>query len=397
MAADPPPAVPPTGKPKQNGSPTGGLVIPLLLIAAAGVVFAVFYFLNTKTPPPADASAALDGYLIWADKYASLSTEYTDADGDLVADTPADAKEPDVLYFTEIPGTNPDKDEQTWADFLEHMSKATGKSCKYLKKIDLPPQPPPPPREGEEADPPTEADGSITTFDAQRRALHDGKLHVTAFTTGQVRQAVNAAGFRPLVVPADKDGKSAYQVEVLVPASSPVKTVADLKGKTVVVSALSSNSGAKAPFVLFHDEFKLHPRTDYKIKITGSYWAALADLVGGKADAVCIASDLLARELAYTPTDDELKRGRVQLSEDKFRRIYKSGDYPKLCFGVSHTLPKPLRDKLLEGFRTFAFGGAVGEKYKADGSIQFLPVEYKTDWERVRKIDDRLAEILKKK
>ena len=33
-------------------SPLAGLVIPLLLIAAAGVVFGVFYALNQRLPPP---------------------------------------------------------------------------------------------------------------------------------------------------------------------------------------------------------------------------------------------------------------------------------------------------------------------------------------------------------
>ena len=36
---------------EKRPSPFGGLVIPLLLIAIAGVVYAVFFFLNAKTPP----------------------------------------------------------------------------------------------------------------------------------------------------------------------------------------------------------------------------------------------------------------------------------------------------------------------------------------------------------
>lgn len=390
--ADPTPSVPPADATKPKASPLAGLVIPLLLIVAAGGVFAVFYVLNQSVPPVA-AGKLLDGYAVAAEKYARLAAEYTDANGDLVADTPADATEPAELFFTEIPADDPDKNARTWAAFLEHMSTATGKPCKYLTKVDVPP---PEKREGDrEEEGASGADGAVRSFDAQLAALRGGRLHITAFTTGQVRQAVNTAGFRPLVVPADKDGRFYYQVKVLVSANSPAKTPADLKGKKLAVSALSSNSGAKAPLVFLHDEFKLNPRTDYTIALAGTYRAALGEVVGGKADATCIASDLLARELAREPTDGEKAQGRVKLTDDQFRVIHTSGDYPKLCFGVSHALPQPLADKIKAGFEAFKFEGTeVGKKYAADGAVKFLPVEYKKDWEGVRKVDDRLAEIV---
>lgn len=359
-------------------SPTAGLVIPLALVALAAVVFGVFFTLNQGRVKD-DPTDLLNGYVANAGKFSALAEGYADADGDLVADAPADAMEPAELYFTDIPSCNPDKDAATWAAFLEHMHQATGKPCKYL----------------------TAGVGGrpLDGFEGQLDALRAGKLHVTAFTTGQVRQAVNTAGFRPLVVPADKDGKFAYQIKVVVPADSPAKTVADLKGKRLGVSALSSNSSAKAPFVFFHDEFGLFPARDYSVVLAGSYWAALGQMLQGKVDAVCLSSDLLAQELDRpAPTEEEANRGRVQLTADKVRVIYTSGDYPKLCFGVAHALPPALVEKIRRGFESFTFEGtAVGEKYGADGAVKFRPVEYKKDWEAVRKVDDRLVEILKAK
>lgn len=388
---------PPAADKKPNGSPIAGLIVPGLLILAAGAVFAVFYFLNQKQPP-VDPVKLLNGYVVNAEKFAKLSDEYRDADGDLVADTPADAKEPAELYFTEIPGPNPDRDEETWKAFLEHMSKHTGKPCKYLKKVDLPPGPPATPDEadGVEAGEPAAEAGTVRSFDAQLSALKGGKLHITAFTTGQVRQAVNTAGFRPLVVPADQAGKFTYQIQVLVPAGSKAEKVSDLKGKKLAVAALSSNSGAKAPFVAFHDEFKLFPARDFTVVPTGRYEAALGQLVQGKVDATCIASDLLARELTRPePTADEKKRGWVKLTEDKYRVLHTFGDFPKLCFGVSHTLPPDLVKKIQKGFDEFRFEGtAVGEKYKGDAAVKFQPIDYKKDWEAVRKVDDRLVDII---
>jgi phosphonate transport system substrate-binding protein len=397
--ADPTPSVPPADAAKAKPSPLAGLAIPLLLILAAGVVFAVFYALNQNVPP-VNAAALFDRYAAAAAKASKLADEYTDADGDQIADTPADAKEPAELYFCEIPGPNPDADEKTWAAFLEHMSQATGKPCKYLKRVDgpLPAVDTPPDTTGEETAPPADA-GAVKSFSAQLAALSTGKLHVTAFSTGQVRQAVNTAGFRPLVVPADKDGQSSFRVNILVPAASPAKELKDLKGKTLAVSSMSSHSGAKVPLVLLKDQGGLDPRTDVQIKLVGSYWAALGLLADGKVDAVGVAGDLLARELARgEPSDDEKKLGRVKLGEGQYRVIHTSDPYPKLCFGVSHALPQPLVDKIRGGFESFRFDGTeVGKKYAADAVVRFRPVEYKKDWEGVRKVDERLVEILKAK
>lgn len=395
MSASPPDAggsVPnPTAK-RSDNSPLAGLVIPLLLILAAGAVFGIFYFLNQKTPP-VNVSKMLDGYVATAEKYAKLSDEYKDVNGDLVADIPADTKEPAELFFCEIPGQTPDADAKTWAAFLDHMSKATGKPCKYLTKVAVPL---PEKREGDRGE--AGADESMKSFDAQLAALKDGKLHITAFATGQVRQAVNTAGFCPLVAPADKGGSFTYQIKVLVPANSTAKTPADLKGKKFAMSTLSSHSGARAPLVMLHDEFKLNPRTDLTFTLTGTYQAALADVMNGKADAMCIASDLLARELAREPSDEEKKKGQVKLTEDKFKVIHTSGEYPKLCFGVSHTLPQPLVDKIKAGFESFQFeGNDVGKKYAPDGTVKFHPIDFKKHWESVRAMDNRLAEIVKPK
>ncbi len=389
------PAPPPDAK-KPSGSPLAGLVIPGLLILAAGVVFAVFYFLNQKPP---FQGKVLNGYVLAAEKHGALdASKYKDADGDLIADRPANAKRPKELYFCEIPGPNPDKDEETWKAFLAHMSQATGLPCKYLKKVpQVPPPPgfaatPPPSEEGREVE---DDVGVVKSFGSQLNALSEGKLHITAFTTGQVRQAVNTAGFRPLVVPADKDNKFTYQVKVLVPANSTAKGMGDLRGKRLTVSGMSSHSSAKAPFVQLYDEHKMLPERDYTVLKPGRYELAFAQLVNGDTDAVCVASDLLARELARgEPTEEEKKRGLVKLTEDKFKVLHTFGDYPKLCFGVSHALPDDLVKQILKGFETFKFEGTeVGRKYAGDKVEKFRPVDYKADWKAVREVEDRLAEI----
>lgn len=381
---------------KPTPSPVAGLLIPGLLILAAGGVFGVFYFLNQKLP---FESKVLGGYVVAAERYGALdATRYTDANGDLVADTPADAKMPTELFFCEIPGPNPAQDEETWKGFLAHMTQATGLPCKYLKKTPVAVAPP-----GFAATPPPDPDGKeveddvgvVKSFGSQLNALSDGHLHITAFTTGQVRQAVNAAGFRPLVVPATAEGKFTYQVKVLVPANSPAKGMGDLRGKRLSVSGLSSHSSAKAPIMHLYQEHKMLPEKDYQVLKPGRYDLAIAQLVNGDTDAVCLASDLLDRELARGElTEEEKKRGLVRLTAANHKVLLTfDKEYPKLCFGVSHRLPEPLVDKIKAGFASFKFEGKVGEKYAADKVVKFQPIEYKEAWASVRDVDDRLAEI----
>jgi phosphonate transport system substrate-binding protein len=381
-------ATEPSSEPKKPRSLASYLVLPLLLIA---VGVGLYRYLQTAEPaaPPLDTSKILNGYVKDAERFSKLN--YPDADGDLVADLVADAREPAELLFMEIPTSNVEEVEKIWTPFLAHMSAATGKPCKYLRVIDRPSSPAPAKADTDADDKTGKGDqvpeGGLTirTFDTQLTALREGYLHITAFTTGQVPIAVNTAGFVPMVAPADKDNRFYYRFEVLVGANSPIKSVSELKGGVLGVSALSSTSSAKAPFVVFYDEFKLHPRRDYQIRLPGDYRQTLGELTSNKITAMCIASDLLAREVAAK-----------RISPDQYKSIYQSKEFPKLCFGASHQLPPSLIEKIRTGFTTFQFeGNSVGEKYRADGAVKFHPINYKSDWEVVRQVDARLVEILK--
>ena len=137
------------------------------------------------------------------------------------------------------------------------------------------------------------------------------------------------------------------------------------------------------------------PEKDYTVLKPGQAELAFAQLATGETDAMCVASDLLARELARgEPSEEEKKRGYMKLTPDKFKEVHTFGDYPKLCFGVSHALPKDLVMQIQKGFEKFPFEGTeVGKKYASGGAVKFLPVDYKKDWKSVRDVEDRLAEI----
>src|SRR5687768_6333917 len=103
-----------------------------------------------------------------------LSPQFTDADGDLVADAPSDASkliDPDTLIFSYIATDEPEKYEAAWKAFTDHLSKVTGKPVKYEL---------------------------IDSVQDQLKALRDGKLHVTGLNSGSVPTAVNVCGFVPV-------------------------------------------------------------------------------------------------------------------------------------------------------------------------------------------------------
>jgi phosphonate transport system substrate-binding protein len=368
MSDQPPAAAAPTGPPKKTARGSLRPVALVLLLAAGAGGYYAYVRYTTPVPPPANQLAALREFFARDGATLTLDPRYKDADGDLVADPPADPagvlKVGDELTFCVVPDEDPEKlkaDEAEWKDFLAALGKATGKKVRYYPE-------------------------AKTTAD-QLAALRDGKLHVTAFNTGLVRAAVNTAGFAPLFAPADAAGKYSYEMEILVRADSPVRTPADLRGKTLGFSTVSSNSGTKAPIVILDEKFGLVAGRDYPFVMTGTLTHALADLTTGRCDAACVANDLYGRVIADLEAKGKFRR-------DQFRSVYKSDAFPPLCFGVPYNLPPDLRKQVDDTFREFRFDGtSVGARYVPQGKVKFAPVNYKLDWAYVRRIDEALIRL----
>lgn len=334
------------------------------VLVACGAGYSFYEKSRNPEPPPVDERESLKGYLSQLATNQALGAGYTDTDGDLVADRPTDpnklAKVEGELLFSVV-GTDDEKKlaeaEKDWADFMAALGTATGKKVKYAR--------------------------SMTSVDAQMAGVREGKLHLTAFNTGAVPTAVNSAGFVPLFVPANEKGEYGYTVQVLVRRDSPITDPAQLKGNALGVVALSSNSGAKAPLVALKEQFQLLPGRDYTFALTGDHKRSIKELVAGKHDAVCVASDLMD-DLFATPPD----KGGV--AQDRVRSIDTSKPFPQLCFGVPHNLPADLQKKIERAFEGFNFAGAsVGATPVAHGRARFARVSHQAVWVPVREIDEK--------
>lgn len=286
---------------------------------------------------------------------ADNSTSLCDRNGDMVADLPTDPKNiinPSTLIFSYMAVEEPAVYQRVWDGFLKHMAAATGKKVLYY---------------------PTQS------YALQYEAMRSGRVHVAAVNTGGYPIAVNCAGFVPFATMASKDGTYGYEMELIVPADSSMKTPADLKGKTIAFVAPTSNSGYKAPLVILKSEFGLEVERDFKPAFSGKHDNSVLGVVNKDYEAAAVANEIMRRMF-----------GRGVADPAKLRTIYKSQTFPLSGFGHVYNLEPKLAEKIKQAFFTFPWeGSALKAEYKEDD--QFIPNDYRKDWGLIRKIDEALG------
>ncbi|MDI9332940.1 MAG: phosphate/phosphite/phosphonate ABC transporter substrate-binding protein [Cytophagales bacterium] len=278
-----------------------------------------------------------------------LDSLYCDANKDLVADVPTDKskwKNPSTLIFTYTPVEDPAKYENVFKPFTDYLSTCTGKTVKFYQ---------------------------VQSNAAEVEAMRSGRLHVAGFSTGPTVFAVNKAGAIPFAVKGDAKGFQGYTLITIVKASSPYKTVADLKGKKVAHTSPSSNSGNLAPIALLPAQ-GLTPSKDYDIKFSGKHDQSVLGVATGDYDAAHVASDVFERMAE-----------RGQIKEADFRVIYRSQRFPTSSFAYAHDLDPALASKMLKCFADYRFPAAMQKDF--DGADRFVTINYAKDWEVVRVVD----------
>ncbi|MGO4736967.1 phosphate/phosphite/phosphonate ABC transporter substrate-binding protein [Bosea sp. 2KB_26] len=279
----------------------------------------------------------------------TLDARYCDADNDLLADTPSDKalqKNPDTLVFSYTPVEDPAVYENVFSDFLAHLSKVTGKRIRWF---------------------------AAESYAAQIEAMRSGRLHIAGVASGPTPFAVNLAGFVPIVAMERKDGGVGYTLQLIVPKDSPIKSIADLKGKRVAHVAPSSNSGDTAPRVLFREK-GIEPGKDYEVLYSGKHDNSIMGVVNKDYDAAPVASSVVDR-----------MRARGMFKPDDLRIVYESAPFPRTAFGISHDLAPELQDKIKQAFATFDFPNSkLAKEFKDEKGFKAL--SYKADWADIRTI-----------
>ncbi len=282
----------------------------------------------------------------------ALDKAYCDTDGDLVADAPTDPKklvDPSALIFSYTPVEDPAVYQRVWDGFIKHMEKVTGKHVVFFP---------------------------VQSNAAQLEAMRSGRLHIAGVNTGGNPIAVNCAGFVPFTMMASKDGSFGYEMEIIVPADSPARTPADLKGKKIAFTSPTSNSGFKAPSAILKADFGLVAGKDFEPTFSGKHDNSILGVANKDYDAAAIANSVLKRMV-----------DRKVVEAAKIRSIFKSDTFPTTGYGHAHNLDPKLAGNIKEAFFSFQWEGSdLKKEFKKED--KFVPITYKKDWAIIRKIDE---------
>ena len=284
-----------------------------------------------------------------------LDPRYTDQDGDMVADTPADPalwQDPAELIFAYTPAEDPSVYADAWAGFLDHLEKVTGKPARYF---------------------------TVQSNAAQIEAMRAGRLHVAGVATGTVPLAVACAGFRPFAMMASLDGSFGYQMAIITHVESGIETVEDLAGRTMAFTSKTSNSGFKAPSALLESAFDLTAGEDFATVFSGAHDSSVLGVFHRDYDAAAIALGVMDRLIARDVVDAEA-----------LRIVYRSASFPTTAYGVAHDLAPDLQDAIQEAFFSYDWEGTplLAEFGLTDPPQEtFVPITFAEAWAVIRQID----------
>ncbi len=283
-----------------------------------------------------------------------LDSRYTDVDGDLIADIPADAAQqvdPGTLIFAYTPVEDPAVYAKAWSDFLEHLTAATGKKVQFFP---------------------------VQSNAAQIEAMRAGRLHIAGFNTGSNPIAVACAGFRPFTIMASVDGSFGYEMEILTHPGSGIEKVEDIKGKSLAFTSETSNSGFKAPSAILKADFDMIPGRDFEAVFSGKHDNSILGVANKDYPAASIANSVLARMI-----------DRDVVKSEQVVSLYKSQTFPTTGYGIVHNLKPELQQQIQDAFFSFNWEGTtLEEEFSKSGEAQFIPITFQEHWAVIRKIDE---------
>lgn len=201
-------------------------------------------------------------------------------------------------------------------------------------------------------------------------------------------------GCADLLAVAVKKGESVYYAGLFARKASPVRALADLRGKSVAFGDINSTSSFVFPVAMLM-QAHVDPVKDLSaLRLTGSHANSLAALIEGRVDAAALSFD------SY----DKAVREHVPGATD-VQVIARSEAIPYPPLVMAHRLPDDVKQKLREAFEGVAkapgitpemirgYGGAQVDGYDA----HFPPARFDGPARKMALLSDDLkGEILKK-
>lgn len=279
-----------------------------------------------------------------------LSDQFTDQDGDLLADIPEDESmliDPDTLVFSYTPVEDPAVYADVWDGFIAHLSEATGKDVQFFP---------------------------VQSNAAQLEAMRAGRLHISGFNTGSVPLAAACAGFRPFAMMAAEDGSFGYEMELITYPGSSVESVDDIAGSTMAFTSETSNSGYNAPSAILQSEFDLVAGEDFEATFSGAHDASILGVANQDYEVASVANSVLGRMIE-----------RDVVSADQIETIYTSQTFPTTAYGTVYNLVPELQQSIQDAFFSFDWdGSALADEFEEED--QFIEISFEETWAVIRQI-----------
>ncbi len=338
------------------GRKTGAILRTVLYLCLAGVMGIMGYDAYRGRQDEAamkkgqDRLVAAHGLVQPAHK--RLAPEYSDKDGSLLADppgNPADWLDPDTLVVAHYDDADVDEQLVDWNDFQAYLAAVTGKkvTCQeYLNSAD------------------------------EIAEVKSGAIQIVALHAADTPYLVNNAGFTPVAVLGADGSAHGNHLDVAVPAKSKIFKLADLRGHKLTCTRPDSITGYRAAIAVLAEEAGMRPDVDYFTIFSHGQKRSVLGLVGGDFEVAALSDDKV---------QSMLKQGSIKKAD--YRVIYQSQVIPRLTLGYAYNLKPELAAKVTAAALDFEI--PKGPPDESTGKpTRFFAIDYKKDFEFVRKIDD---------
>jgi len=197
----------------------------------------------------------------------------------------------------------------------------------------------------------------VTDYNAAVEAMRAGRAQIAWYggkTYIKAAEIADAEAFAAGVRKGDKD--ASYFAYFVVPADSSLKTLKDVKGKTLALNHIGSTSGDLIPQVeLVKAGLSVKNKDDFqKVFYAGSHDACLLAVINKHVDVCGMSSRNFDARLA----DNTFKREQVRI-------IHRSNPVPPPPLAYSKKLPLEIRNRIkkatLEAHKHGRIGGYGGE------------------------------------
>ena len=194
------------------------------------------------------------------------------------------------------------------------------------------------------------------------------------------RAAMTGVKVEPVVSPQHETGAAGYYAVIYALASSPYKTIADLKGKNLALVDPNSTSGNQAPRFFLkqagYDVDKFFGKTIF----AGSHENAVLALTQGTVEAAAnlwnsetdsIVTRMITKGLLKKPDGTPMQRS-------DFRVVFKSDFLPEGPYAMLATLPDDLKAKIRAAFIALPKADKAAFDRLSDGKdLGLVPVTLK--------------------